>query len=332
MLDGSHYVGVDPECSRISNGLSSQHWAQTPIPARLGQTHSSEFWKSYGASVGYRGWVYIPNGHYVFKQVALRVVVAVPIPCLCLNDTCDLLHSLAAFTVASTAEIHSDRQGFFFFYHCLIVMLHPNLPSFIVRPICQHNTKRPSNSEIELIPTHLPGWRSHCPPLTMPDEDLPKSLAKAEVEADTERQRIEDKKRRYAEYDRAKTLENWKNWNTALEAYASGWRPPKRRYYIVISPETPISTPEKLQEMAKMNSAPKLVDTTYTGFRGGDPDAAQMGQDGTPQKVRVGEVSWKELEEVMSKTEYNDFLFVWIEGKVRAVCLVESLASGGVSR
>lgn len=162
----------------------------------------------------------------------------------------------------------------------------------------------------------------------MPAQDLLESPTKAKVDADIEKQRIEDKKRRYAEYDRAKSLENWENWNVALEAFASGWRAPKRRYYVVISPESPISTPEKLQEIAKMTSAPKFIDTTYTSMHGSDPNAAQMAQDGTPQKIRVGKVSWKELEEVMSKTEYNWDLNVWIEGKIRAVVLVESMAFG----
>lgn len=163
----------------------------------------------------------------------------------------------------------------------------------------------------------------------MPAEDLRKSLAKAKVEAEIERQRLEEKKQRYDEYDRAKSLENWKNWGAALEAYASGWRPPEPRFYVVISPESPVPTPERLQEIAKMTSAPKVIDTTYTGLHGDDPDAAQMQQDGKPQKVQVGEVSWEELQEVRSKTEYNMHLFVWIEEKVRGVCLVESLASEG---
>lgn len=36
-LDGAHYVNVNTE-RRSSNGLSTQHWAQTPIPDILGQT------------------------------------------------------------------------------------------------------------------------------------------------------------------------------------------------------------------------------------------------------------------------------------------------------
>lgn len=163
----------------------------------------------------------------------------------------------------------------------------------------------------------------------MPAEDLPKSLAKAKDEADIERQRIEEKKQRYAEYHRAKALENWKNWDAALEAYASGWRPPEPRFCVVISPESPVSTPEKLQEIAKMTSAPKLVDTTYTSLNGGSPKAAQIQQDGQPQKVRVGEVSWEELKEIMSKTVCDRWLFVWIEGKVHGATMVKSLASEG---
>lgn len=164
----------------------------------------------------------------------------------------------------------------------------------------------------------------------MPSEDLRKSLAKAKVEAEISRQRLEEKKQRYDEYDREKSLENWKNWDAALEAYASGWRKPEPRFYIVISPESPVSTPEKLQEIAKMTSAPKVVDTIYTGLHGDDPKAAQMQEDGKPQKVQVGAISWEELKEIRSKTVYNMNLYVWIEGQVRGATLVKSMSSKGV--
>ncbi|KAI7780081.1 hypothetical protein LA080_000094 [Diaporthe eres] len=163
----------------------------------------------------------------------------------------------------------------------------------------------------------------------MPGEGLRKGLAKAKVDAEIERQLLEEKKQCYDEYDRAKSLENWKNWDAALEAYASGWRPPEPRFYVIISPESPVSTPEKLQEIAKMASDLTLLDTTYTGIHGDDSGAAQMQQDGKPQKVRVGEVSWEELQEVRSKTQYNMHTCVWIKEKVRGVVLVKSLASEG---
>lgn len=154
----------------------------------------------------------------------------------------------------------------------------------------------------------------------MPAEDLRKSLAKAKVE----RQKLEEKKRRYEEYDRAKTRENWKNWNAALEAHASGWRPPEPRFYVVVSPRSPVSTPEKLQEVAKMTAAPKLFDTTFAGLGGRNkPNAAQLQEDGTPQKVRVGEVSWEELLEVQRQTEFTKFLCVWINGEVRGATMVK---------
>lgn len=163
----------------------------------------------------------------------------------------------------------------------------------------------------------------------MPTEDLRKTVAKAKVEAEREKQRIEDKKRLIEEHERASPLRNPKFWEDARKAWASGWRQPEPRFYVVISPESPVSTPEKLQEMAKMTSAPELVDTTYTNLDGGNPEAAQMQQDGQPQKVRVGEVSWEELKEITSKTVCDTWLCVWIEDKVSGATMVKSLASEG---
>lgn len=163
----------------------------------------------------------------------------------------------------------------------------------------------------------------HSPSLTMPEEDLRKSLAKAKVEAEMSRQRLVEKRQRHDAYDRAKSLENWKNWDAALEAHANGWRPPEPRFYVVVSPRSPVSTPEKLQEVAKMTTAPKLFDTTYTGSGGRKPNAAQLQEDGSPQKVRVGEVSWEELLEVQRQTEFTKFLRVWINGEVRGATMVK---------
>lgn len=157
----------------------------------------------------------------------------------------------------------------------------------------------------------------------MPTEDLRKSLAKAKVEAEREKQRFENMKRLVEEHENASPLRNPQVWKDAREAWASGWRKPEPRFYVVVSPPSPVSTPEKLQEVANMTSAPKLFDTTYTGLHGDDPNAAQMQEDGKPQTVRVGEVSWEELKEVKRKTEYTKFVFVWINGKVRGATMVK---------
>lgn len=48
-----------------------------------------------------------------------------------------------------------------------------------------------------------------------------------------------------------------------------------------------------------------------------------MQQDGKPQNIRVGEVSWDELEEIKGRTDYELALFVWINKKVRGALLVK---------
>jgi hypothetical protein len=147
----------------------------------------------------------------------------------------------------------------------------------------------------------------------MPDEDLRRELAKAELY-----------KRRLTEQDSKSPLENPKIWQDARAKMASGWTQPDPRFYIVISPTSLVSTPEKLQQIAKMTSAPKIFETTYTGFHGGNPREPQMQEDGKPQEVSVGEISWEELKEIKSKTDYDVALFVWINNEVRGAILVKS--------
>lgn len=124
--------------------------------------------------------------------------------------------------------------------------------------------------------------------------------------------------------DRTSTDDKWGNWNNALEAFALGWRMPKKRFPVIISPESLVSTPQKLQEMAGKAEPPRVIDTEYTTMNGGI-DKAHTQADGKPEKVQVGEVSWKELVEIQDKTEHEDFLFVFIEGQVRHTILVKSL-------
>lgn len=157
----------------------------------------------------------------------------------------------------------------------------------------------------------------------MPNEDLRKSLGKAKIEAARERQRFEKLKDLVEEQERASPLRNPKIWQDAREAWANGYKHPEPRFYVVVSPPSPVSTPEKLQEVAKMAAAPKLFDTTYAGLGGRKLNAAQLQEDGNPQKVRVGEVSWEELLEVQRQTVFTKFLCVWINGKVRGATMVK---------
>lgn len=146
----------------------------------------------------------------------------------------------------------------------------------------------------------------------MPTEDLRKSLAKSQVE---ELQRPDN--------ERPTTNHNFKNWNKALEAFATGWRMPRPRYQIIISPNSLVSTPEKLQDIAGMTEPPRIINTTYTTMNGNiDDDHVQS--DGKPEEVQVGEVSWLELVEIRNKTDCDHWLFVWVDGKVSGATLVKS--------
>ena len=146
----------------------------------------------------------------------------------------------------------------------------------------------------------------------MPDEDLRRKLAKAELY-----------KRRLTEQDSRSPLENPKVWQDARAKMASGWTQPDPRFYVVISPTSLVSTPENLQQIAKMTSAPKVFETTYTGLHEGNPREPQMQEDGKSQKVRVGEIGKEEFKEIRSKMDCDMALFAWINNEVRGAILVK---------
>lgn len=150
----------------------------------------------------------------------------------------------------------------------------------------------------------------------MPTEDFRKSLGESKTEA-----------LRRLENDRAKTNHHFENWDKALEAFALGWRKPKSYFPVIISPNSPVSSPQKLQEMAGMTTPPRVFNTTYTTMNG-RLNHAHLQEDGKPEEVQVGMVSWDELVEIESKTEYDHWLFVFVDGKVRSAILVKSFKAG----
>lgn len=167
-------------------------------------------------------------------------------------------------------------------------------------------------------PNHLgPRCRSTLPlSLNMPvEQDLRKSLAKTNVE----------RQQRLADFQESRSpLHDPRFWEGYREAVRNGtYKKPKGRCYIIISPDTLVSTPEKLQEMAKMESPPRVIDTTYTSLNGGNPRPPLMRSDGTPQEVRVGQVHWKEFREIKSKSDCDLSLFVWVDKEIRGAWVVK---------
>lgn len=124
--------------------------------------------------------------------------------------------------------------------------------------------------------------------------------------------------------ERARASDKFSHWNEALEAYANGWQRPKPRFPIVISSNSPVSTPEKLQEIAGLETSPEVIETAYTALDR-DPDLDRLEKDESPEKVSVGLVDWDQLQKIRSKTDFDHFLFVRLEGVVRGVTLVTSL-------
>lgn len=144
-------------------------------------------------------------------------------------------------------------------------------------------------------------------------DDLRRNLGKGQVQ----------NKMREAE-EHATANDKFRHWNQALEAYANGWKRPTPKFPVVISTNSPISSPEKLQQIAGLETTPEVIETTYTTLDG-DPDPDHLDGDGSPEKVSIGLVGWDQLQSIRSKTDFNHFLFVRLEEVVRGVTLVTSL-------
>lgn len=126
------------------------------------------------------------------------------------------------------------------------------------------------------------------------------------------------------EEERARSRDKFSHWNEALQAYANGWKRKDPKFPIVISANSPISTPEKLKEIAGLDTTPEVIETTYTTLKG-KPDENHLDGNKNPAKVSVSLVDWDQLQTIEGKTDFEHSLFVWLEGNVREVILVTSL-------
>ncbi|RDL31415.1 uncharacterized protein BP5553_09624 [Venustampulla echinocandica] len=113
----------------------------------------------------------------------------------------------------------------------------------------------------------------------------------------------------------------WPFWAEAVAAYQSGWRMPEKRAPVVISPDGPVSTPEKLQELAELPSVPEVVGTTKTTLRARDSDADRSKD---TEKVQICEVNWEQLDRINERAECEE-IYVWFEDAQRAAVVILSL-------
>lgn len=98
-------------------------------------------------------------------------------------------------------------------------------------------------------------------------------------------------------------------WEATRKAYMSGWRPLDEPHPVVISPNSLVTSPERLQELLHLETTPKAYKTTTTEL--GDP-----GEDFQPQEVEICEIKKWQAWSFQHKTEGERFT-VWFHGEKR---------------
>lgn len=155
----------------------------------------------------------------------------------------------------------------------------------------------------------------------MPQEDLRRQLGISQLTAKSQDQMSAAKARAIysrEEYERTRDRLNsvWKKGQST--------KPPKSFFAVVISPKSPISTPEKLQEIAELEAIPQVFETIFTTLFG-DLDERHVDEHGQPEKVNVAEISPQQLRTLRSKTEYDFSSYIQKDGQTRGVTIVTSL-------
>jgi len=108
-------------------------------------------------------------------------------------------------------------------------------------------------------------------------------------------------------------------WTAAVAAYKSGWRMPEKRFPIIISADNPVSTPEKLRELADLPSVPEISNTTKTS-----PFSDGVDEGTEPEKVQICDVNWSQLVKIEERTEWDE-ICVWFQNTKRMALVVLSL-------
>jgi hypothetical protein len=96
---------------------------------------------------------------------------------------------------------------------------------------------------------------------------------------------------------------------------------PPARFPVILTPNGPISSAEKLQELAELDSLPETIDTTQV-----EPDGTEI------KKVKICHVSFNEREKMEEKADVSsgigDNVIVMFNGGQRYAMVVNSLNEG----
>lgn len=109
-------------------------------------------------------------------------------------------------------------------------------------------------------------------------------------------------------------------WQAALQAFNSGWQMPEPRYPVILTPDGPVSTPERLQELVGLASVPEIKRTHKM-----HPYKNKYDESYESQGVDICDIGWDELLKLEERTECENSTRVWFQEQKRAAYVVLSL-------
>ena len=140
--------------------------------------------------------------------------------------------------------------------------------------------------------------------------------------------KFEEEKARKEKFEKDKALKDKKpshwsreTWQAAAARDSAEIVKPEWRFPIIITSSTgPITTPQKLQEVAGLSSLPEVQWTTRTSLLDSGEEESRSSDGEKPEKVQYCDVNWKQLVQVKEYSDGEDVL-VWFQGKKRAAWL-----------
>jgi len=108
-------------------------------------------------------------------------------------------------------------------------------------------------------------------------------------------------------------------WAAARAAYISGRRPPERRFPVIMSEDSPASTPEKLQELIDLGEAPRMISTSKTTLH-------RTEDEHNGEAVQICDIGDAQLTLLEKRAEVKQYdIVVWFHGKKRGAVVIVSL-------
>ena len=110
-------------------------------------------------------------------------------------------------------------------------------------------------------------------------------------------------------------------WAAAKAAYSAGYQIPENYTAVIISPDSIVNTPQKLQQLAGLSSLPEVKTTNRANFY-------PNGDEPRGETVQICQIAWSQIGRLKERTVWEMDLFkslLWIGDEKRVAMVVVAL-------